>query len=710
MSSAVATPGNSFAEMLKRVNKTRAPEDSVPLRAAVLAAVMTGAVALLVQGAVPLTPGLLALIGLPVAYTVSHLRRHSDNYAVKIGITIAACFALFSFLQNARAITSIDEVRFPLAALFLIVQVLHGFDLPARKDLNFSLGSSLALMAVAGSLSQDMRFGLLLIIYFVFATLALVLAHRSELAEGTTASMRVADEQTRRRNVLWDAGKAVLVTGLAATLVFMLVPQPTSVQRFSMPFSLGSGVGFPSGGGIANPGFQSGVSGRSTGPAYYGFADRLDLRVRGELSDDLVMRVRSTAPAMWRGMIFDEYDGIAWTGDESEVENWLPSDPFHYPIEFRSLGPRSMVQQTYYVEAEQPSAIFTAGQPEVVWSDGGIATDELGALRTPATLSEGTVYSVVSSRGSAPPDMLRLLGHEAPPEQIERYLQLPDELPQRVRDLAQEVTAGATNDYDRVKAIESYLADNYEYSLDSPVPEEGRDAVDHFLFDSEVGFCEQFASSTAVMLRSLGIPTRVVAGYATGDKNPFTGYYEVKNSDAHAWVEVWFPKFGWYEFDPTFAIPPAEQELTSSMPLARAIEAVVSAFKTSVPGGVVTLVLSLVGTIVIGVLGWMVWRRRRGAPKDEPIEVDVVPERPPGPVTHAFMDLEGAMAAKGEGRRPPETAPELVARARMTRAQETRDAVRTFERERYGERPPTPEEIERAVKEFGRLRNDQGQL
>jgi hypothetical protein len=146
------------------------------------------------------------------------------------------------------------------------------------------------------------------------------------------------------------------------------------------------------------------------------------------------------------------------------------------------------------------------------------------------------------------------------------------------------------------------------------------------------------------------------------------------------------------------------------MPLARAIEAVVSAFKTSVPGGVVTLVLSIFGTIVIGALAWMVWRKRRRDDSTEPVSADVVPENPPGPVTHAFRDLESAMAAKGEGRRPPETAPELVSRARMTNAHETRDAIRIFERERYAEMPPTPEEIDRAVKEFGRLTNDQGQL
>lgn len=707
MSSAVGTA--SFAELLKKVNKTRLPEDSIPLRAAVLAAVMTGALALIVQGAVTPVTAILVMIALPAAYFVSYQRRTGDNYAIKIAVTVAACFALFRFLGQVRGIATLDEVRFPLADLFLWVQVLHGFDLPARKDLNFSLGASLTLMAVAGSLSQDMRFGAVLILYFGFVTLAMVLAHRSELAEGTTAHSKPIAGVARNRNVMWDVGKAAITTGLAASLVFLFVPQPAATQRFSMPFSLGGGVGFPSGGGIANPGFESGVAGRSTGPAYYGFADRLDLRVRGDLSDELVMRVRSTAPGLWKGMLFDEYDGIAWNGDQSEVENFESAQPFHYPSELRSIGPRADVQQTFYIEAEQPSAIFAAGQPEVVWYDGGVATDELGAIRTASTLTEGSVYSVISSRGSASPELLRSIPREAPPLEVERYLQLPDTVTDRTRELALSVTADATNDYDRVKAIESYLADNFEYSLDSPVPEEGRDAVDHFLFDAEVGFCEQFASATTVMLRSLGIPARVVAGYTTGERNPFTGYYEVRNSDAHTWVEAWFPMVGWYEFDPTFAIPPAEQDLTSSMPFARALEAIVSTFRAEVPGGLVTLVLSVFGVVIVGGLSWIVWRRRRRKTSHGAVEDDVLPERPPGPVAHAFQKLEQAFAANGTGRRPPETAHELVRRAVRTEPEETRRAVRVFERERYGNRPPSPEEIRSAVKEFDRLAEDQGQ-
>jgi transglutaminase-like putative cysteine protease len=704
MSTAVAQLG----ALLKKANQTRTPEDSKALRVAVFAAVMTGALALIAQGAVGLVTAFLVLLALPIAYVVSYLRRHKDNYAIKVAVTVAACFSLFRFLGQVRGIATLDEVRFPLADLFLWVQVLHGFDLPARKDLNFSLGASLTLMAVAGSLSQDMRFGMFALVYLVLVTYAMVLAHRSELSEGTTANITPKTVRPSRGNVLWDVGRGAVAALVGGAMLFLVIPQPSSVRNFSLPFSLGGGLGIPANGGIANPGFAGDASMRSVGPAYYGFNERLDLRVRGDLSDDLVMRVRASAPALWRGMIFNKYDGVAWEGDTTEIheDEWEESSPFFYPPEFRSLGPRASVQQTFYIEAEQPSAIFAAGQPETIWYDGAVGVDELGGVRTASTLSEGAVYSVISSRGAASPELLRFIPREEPPVSIKQYLQLPETLPTRVADLAREVTAGATNDYDRVKAIEKYLADNYEYSLDSPVPGPGRDAVDHFLFDSEIGFCEQFASATAVMLRSLGIPARVIAGYTPGSHNPFTGYYEVRNSDAHAWVEVWFPNVGWYEFDPTFAVPPAEQQLSSSIPLARAFEAIVSKIKTGVPGGMKTALLSLIGIAVVVALGWLVWRRKRKAIDALPVSSDVVAEKPPGPITYAFRKLEAALAARGEERKPPETAAEVVVRAADVRDRRTKDALRAFERERYAERPPTPEEIERAVEEFVRLSND----
>ena len=96
---------------------------------------------------------------------------------------------------------------------------------------------------------------------------------------------------------------------------------------------------------------------------------------------------------------------------------------------------------------------------------------------------------------------------------------------------------------------------NVEYDLDAPLPDPGEDAVHDFLFDTRLGFCEQIASAMTVMLRSQGIPARLAAGYTSGTRDTVSGVFEVRASDAHAWVEVWFPEVGWQAFDPTASVP-----------------------------------------------------------------------------------------------------------------------------------------------------------
>ena len=673
------------------VNRTRRPEDSVALRVAVLAAVLTACVALLVERAISAATGAALLVLLPLAYLVSYRRRAKDNLLVKLVLAFAAVLALLRFLGQMRGVATLDEVRFPLAELFLWVQVLHSFDLPQRKDLNFSLASSLALLAVAGSISQDLRFAAILVVYFPCAIAALGLVHRSE------ARARSSDPESTPRAHAWSGlVKAGVAAGVAAAALFLVIPQPSGARALVMPFSLGGGMGTAGRGGIVNPGFTDGFAGRSSGASYHGFSARMDLLARGDLPDDLVMRVRASAPAMWKGMVFDTYDGVSWTGDASEG-NPLPGPPYLYPTSFRSLGPRAEVTQTFYIEREQPNVVFAAGQPDAVWLAGGVGIDELGGLRTPATLTPGSVYSVVSSRGAARPDELRRASGSLPPS-LHRYLQLPAGVPARVRELAQRITEGATNDLDRVLAIESYLRSRFRYSIDSPVPPPGRDAVDHFLFDAKVGFCEQFASATAVMLRSLGIPARVVAGYAVGRRNPFTGLYEVRASDAHAWVEVWFPAgLGWYEFDPTFDVPPARVDASELLPLAGLARSLAGAIpRLDAPSTGIPLV---VGAGVLGAVALYalyrrgaVGRRRRG---------EVPPAGEAGPVARAFRRLEHALAQRGILRGRGETARELLARG--LRRQLAPATLAAFEQERYGAIPPAPPQAARAAEELERL-------
>src|SRR5205814_1065394 len=126
----------------------------------------------------------------------------------------------------------------------------------------------------------------------------------------------------------------------------------------------------------------------------------------------------------------------------------------------------------------------------------------------------------------------------------------------QARRLALEVTNGATNEFDVVRALTNYLQRSYRYTLDLPAVPAGRDPVDWFLFDVKTGYCEQFATAETLMLRSLGIPARLATGYAIGDYDPVLNQAVVREHDAHAWVEVWFGGHGWVPVDPTPGVDP----------------------------------------------------------------------------------------------------------------------------------------------------------
>jgi hypothetical protein len=141
---------------------------------------------------------------------------------------------------------------------------------------------------------------------------------------------------------------------------------------------------------------------------------------------------------------------------------------------------------------------------------------------------------------------------EIPAEIRDGYLELPP-LDPRIPALARSVTASASSEFDRAVAIQNYLQTEFGYTLEQPSPAPA-DPLAHFLFERRKGHCEYFATAMTVMLRTIGIPARYVTGFLPGEFNEVAGDYIVRASDAHAWVEVYFPDFGWITFDPT---PPA---------------------------------------------------------------------------------------------------------------------------------------------------------
>ena len=546
---------------LPKKGPKRKPEDSVELRAWVLAAVLVGEVAVLTSGYFGVATGVLVPLLTIVAFAVSYNRRREKNYVIKAMLAVFALALLAVFFREA--ISSLYDTRVPLARLFLWVQVIHAFDLPARKDVTYSMLSGLILIAVGAVLSTSLWYGLFIVAFLFCASGALTQMHLSEARE--RAGLPASPSRGLLRGIVVPGTLAVVAVGF---LCFSLLPQKQGMNLTMMPTSFFQQIQADFSGGVQNSSYSPPAGGDPfAGPpqaiapdSYHGFNPYMDLRSRGRLSDEVVMKVKSQEPIPYRGVVFDEYNGKGWeisTGDDEDSLETLRSDGPRYDLfSARNTEPKQgasrQVAQVFYVEEDSSNVIFGAFRPETLYFPAsGIKVDPYNSLRAPYGIPEGSTYSVISQVPNASADGLRAAGTSYPKEITDGYLGLPASGQERTRELARELTKEATNPYDAVLALNEHLKKGYPYDLSIPPQRENMDAVEYFLFEERRGYCEQFSSSLAVMARSLGIPARIATGYVSGEYNPFTGLYEVKASDAHAWVEVYFPGQGWSTFDPT---------------------------------------------------------------------------------------------------------------------------------------------------------------
>jgi transglutaminase-like putative cysteine protease len=531
-------------------------EDSVELRAWVLAAVLVGEAAVLTSGYLGATTGVLVPFLTVVAFAVSYRRRRERNILIKVMLAFGALAMLVMFFREV--LSSLYDTRVPLARLFLWVQVIHAFDLPVRKDLAYSLVSGLILVAVGAVLSTSLWYGVFVLVFLLFALGALVQMNLSEAQE--RAGLGATRGRDLALGVVVPGFLAVVVVGL---LCFSLLPQRQGMNLTMMPTSAFQDVAASFSGGVQNPYYEPPPGGDPfAGPpqaispfSYHGFNQYMDLRSRGRLSEEVVMKVRSEESVPYRGVVFDEYNGKGWE-ISTDAETLTSDSPRFDMYAARNTeppqGPTRDVAQVFHIEEDSSNVIFGAYQPETIFfPTSSIKVDPYNSLRAPYEIPAGSTYSVISQVPNASPNQLRSAGTYYPEEIVERYTGLPPTGLQRTRELARELTEGATNRYDAVLMMNEHLKENYPYDLSIPPQRQEMDAVEYFLFEQKRGYCEQFSSSLAVMSRSLGIPARVATGYVPGEYNPFTGLREVRASDAHAWVEVYFPGYGWSTFDPT---------------------------------------------------------------------------------------------------------------------------------------------------------------
>ncbi len=250
----------------------------------------------------------------------------------------------------------------------------------------------------------------------------------------------------------------------------------------------------------------------------------------------------------WRSLTYDNYFGRGWSTSSMAISNYEAGQLF---IDPETVPNTRLLRQEVRIIGELGGVVYVDGQFVSVDKDYEVAwrpPDEVFAVTTPERIYRAdSLVPVYTVEG------LQAAGTEYPEAILERYLQLPDSTPRRVRTLARDLTATQPTPYDRAIAIESYLRE-FPYTLDVPAPSGLSDIADYFLFELQKGYCDYYATAMVVLARAAGIPARMVVGYANGRYDLGNGRYVVTEADAHAWVEVYFPGYGWIEFEPTGGI------------------------------------------------------------------------------------------------------------------------------------------------------------
>ena len=288
-----------------------------------------------------------------------------------------------------------------------------------------------------------------------------------------------------------------------------------------------------------------------SGGNFHKFGRTLPIRGDVSLGKKVLFEVRGESLGLVRGTSYDEYTGSGWRSSDRQEEEVNAG-------EFQLPGYSKRITTTLEVEVfDDEETLFSVGTPLGTNID-SIADlpesfpDDIERIRSQEDLQEGDRYRVAGRLSIATPDELRGDGVNYPSWVRERYLQLPDDLPDRVHDEAARVTEGVTNPYDLAKAIEAYIR---EFELDMSVRSapSRRDVVDFFLFDLQRGYFDYFSTAMTVMLRTQGVPARVAVGYVLDpeDLNISTGVFSVRKNDAYSWVEVYFPTYGWVDFNPS---------------------------------------------------------------------------------------------------------------------------------------------------------------
>ncbi|MBW4439919.1 MAG: DUF3488 and DUF4129 domain-containing transglutaminase family protein [Plectolyngbya sp. WJT66-NPBG17] len=669
-------------------------------------------------------------------------RRRKKNTGFKFLLAIAMTIVLFSFFGKMIGSGQSGDNRLLLAEFLIQIQVLHSFDMPRRKDLGYSMIIGLVLLSVASTLSQTMLFGAMLLVFLAIALPVLMLDYCSRLGVDVVKLERTSFKKINFR-VLPAIFAIVLALGL---VIFALMPRlpgyqlrifpvssPVSVQeRFDNRVIMNPGiaqrgeprVGIRSGNG---QGQGQGKSSDRSDEFYAGFGDKINQNQHGKLKPRVIMRVRSQIEGFWRVMAFDRYTGQGWEVSRNEKTQTIKRVPWSYrfflptPV---TLGRKREVVQTFTIISDLPNLIPALSTPrELYFPTDEIAIDPESGLRAPIELRDGITYSVVSDVPYRDRTLLRLNSLKARYPANSPHLQIPSGIAQQIAKETNRILATSEApldaDYEKALYLGQYLKQRYRVRQDFDLLKPGEDLVEAFL-RNQGGDRDHFSTTLTIMLRSIGIPARLVAGYAPGQFNPFTGLYVVRNTDAYAMTEISVPRLGWFTIDPLPGhelIPPSIEDyqpfsllqrfwswVAGWLPLpvtawiSEAIRILGNAISwflalfTQGLKGVFTAFLLILGTGLsiwsIG-QGWQKWRMYRRLQKLLPME-------------RLYQQMLDRLEAQGFHKHSADTPLEYARRAKKTQNRERASAIeeisQAYVKWRYGREKPAIEALRQKLK------------
>ncbi|MBI4400046.1 MAG: DUF3488 domain-containing protein [Nitrospirae bacterium] len=497
---------------------------------------------LLLTGAMPIGLVVLGLSGLLVS--LAHVFGWgADWFIFKLSRGTWNVLMIVAFLAFGVDLLWISQDLLPAGVHFLIILMVNKLlNLQQRKDFLQLYAISLSGLLATAALTVELWYGAVFIAYLLAAIWTLLLYHLKSEAEevqlawhpskGPVGAARTPGPITAR--MFWTTN-GIAVGAFCLTLtIFFVTPR------------IGTGY------------FQKN---RVERLRTSGFSEKVDLGVIGAIKLDptVVMRVEfpdQKGPVAeriyFRGAAFDTYNGRSWANSLAKRHVLGRSRDGDFKVSDAAPAGKDPAgfRQEILIEALDVSVLFGVSFVDSVKGNFLILqADGMGSVYFPYPPTARFQYSVYSTPDHLLKEERTAASMTYPAHIKEHFLQLPDLSP-RVAELARTVAQQAKTPYEMALAVERHLQENYRYSLEVGM-ELPVSPVEEFLFTRKTGYCEHYATAMVMMLRSLGIPARLTTGFLPGEWNDFGNYYTVRQRDAHAWVEVYFPRSGWVTFDPT---------------------------------------------------------------------------------------------------------------------------------------------------------------